>query len=58
MEEWLNYQTIIQFRINVTNGKVEHLKGFTRPIGGTKKGTVKANPKRLNIGDIEDEVLL
>lgn len=59
MTDYLNYQTITKWRINVETGKVEHLQGFTRPISGTGKAPKKQTPtKELDIGDVEDEVFM
>lgn len=54
MTNWITYQCIIKYRVDSDTGRVEHLQGFTRPIGGTP-GKSKPQSPKLDLGDIDEE---
>ncbi len=37
MSNFIYYQSITQYRVDVDSGKIEHIKGFTVPIKGVPK---------------------
>lgn len=58
MTEYLNFQTIIQFRIPVGGGQPEVLKKFTTEFSGSH-AVAKKVPKKAEFGGvINEEVVL
>lgn len=46
MSDYVTFQSIIKYRVKLTDGTVEFVSGWTRPIEGTEKAQKKAPIKK------------
>jgi hypothetical protein len=56
-ERYANFQTIINFRVNLDTMKTEMTSGWTRPVNGTTKKTtdrkIYKKDSTLKVEDVE-----
>lgn len=55
-DNFVHFQTIINFKIDKRNGQVIHERGFTRPILDSKFTKKKKVVKELVISDIQESI--
>lgn len=54
---WAEFMSIVKFKVDTETGATQFISGWTKPMGATSKKP-KAKPRKMDIGDIEEEIEL